>query len=184
MRQDTLLPMWNALFPSIFVPACQLNTDYVFFVSILTNLVLPLYLVTFSYLKTMKRLTYFTTLTLFAFLLMSTAANAQSFELSKAKDGQFYFNLKATNGQVILTSEMYTTKAAAENGIASVQKNASTDARYEVRKNKKGEPYFVLKAANGQIIGTSEGYSSDAACKNGMESVKKNGPTAKTKQTF
>lgn len=118
------------------------------------------------------------------FALFAVAAKAQTFELNKAKDGSFYFNLKAANGQTILKSEMYTTKAAAENGIESVKKNAAEAKRYEEKKNAKGEPYFVLKAGNGQVIGTSQGYSSEAACKAGMESVMKNGPAAATKATF
>ncbi|MEQ8850637.1 MAG: YegP family protein [Phycisphaerales bacterium] len=98
------------------------------------------------------------------------------YDLKKAKDGQFMFNLKAGNGEVILTSELYTTKAAAENGIESVKTNAPDDARYERRESKANQPYFVLKAANGQEIGRSEMYASKSACENGIESVKKNGP--------
>ena len=103
---------------------------------------------------------------------------AGKFELKTAKDGQFMFNLKAGNGQVILTSELYKTKAAAENGIESVRKNAPDDVRYERTENKNGEPYFKLKAANGQEIGRSEYYSSVAAMENGIASVKTNAPDA------
>jgi uncharacterized protein YegP (UPF0339 family) len=103
---------------------------------------------------------------------------AGKFELKKAKDGQFYFNLKAANGQVILTSEMYKAKSSAENGIESVKKNAPLDERYDRRESKKGEPYFVLLAANKQIIGQSEMYSSVAAMENGINSVKTNAPGA------
>ena len=78
---------------------------------------------------------------------------AGKFDLKKAKNGQFYFNLKAANGQIILNSEMYKAKSGAQNGIKSVKKNAATDARYERRESKKGEPYFVLLAANKQVIG-------------------------------
>ena len=105
------------------------------------------------------------------------------FDLKKAKDGQFYFNLKATNGEIILTSERYKRKQSALNGIASVQKNAPEEARYETRQDKKGRPYFVLKAANHQIIGQSEAYESDRACKNGIKSVGKNAPNAKLNDT-
>ena len=87
------------------------------------------------------------------------------FELKKSR-GQFVFNLKASNGKVILTSERYKAKAGAENGIASVQKNSPDDARYDRRKSKSDQPYFVLKAGNGEIIGNSEMYSSDAAMEN------------------
>ena len=103
---------------------------------------------------------------------------AGKFELKTAKDGQFMFNLKAGNGQVILTSELYKTKAAAEKGIESVRKNAPDDGRYERTENKNGEPYFKLKAANGQEIGRSEYYSSVAAMENGIASVKTNAPDA------
>lgn len=103
---------------------------------------------------------------------------AGKFELKKAKDGQFYFNLKAGNGQNILKSEMYKTKSGANNGIESVKKNSVLDERYDRRESKKGEPFFVLLAANKQIIGQSELYSSAAAMENGIVSVKKNGPDA------
>ncbi|KZE35243.1 hypothetical protein EV683_1206 [Crenobacter luteus] len=103
---------------------------------------------------------------------------AGKFEVKTAKDGQFMFNLKASNGQVILTSELYKTHAAALNGVESVKKNAPDDERYERRENKNGEPYFILKAANHQEIGRSEYYSSKAAMENGIESVKKHAPDA------
>ena len=71
---------------------------------------------------------------------------AQGFyELKVAKDGQFMFNLKAANGQVILTSELYKTKASAENGIASVQKNGVDAKNFEYRVAKNDKPYFILK---------------------------------------
>ncbi len=104
---------------------------------------------------------------------------ASKFQLKKAKNGQFYFNLLASNGQIILSSEMYTTKASANNGIASVQKNASNADRYDRRTNKGGKDYFVLKAANHQIIGNSEAYNSKASMENGIKSVTKNAPGAK-----
>jgi uncharacterized protein YegP (UPF0339 family) len=103
---------------------------------------------------------------------------AGKFDLKKAKNGQFYFNLKATNGQVILTSEMYKAKSSAKNGIESVKTNAAIDERYERRESKKGEPYFVLLAANKQVIGQSEMYSSVAAMEKGINSVKTNAPDA------
>ncbi len=104
---------------------------------------------------------------------------AGKFEIKRAKDGQFYFNLKAGNGEVILTSEMYKQKASAENGIESVRKNAQDENRFEVRTAKNGQDYFVLKATNGQEIGRSEMYKSSSGCKNGMQSVQKNAPEAK-----
>ncbi|PYS87271.1 MAG: hypothetical protein DMF62_13025 [Acidobacteria bacterium] len=107
---------------------------------------------------------------------------AGKFELKTSANGKFHFNLKAGNGQIILSSEMYETKAAAENGIASVQKNAVDDARYEKRNAANGEPFFVLKAGNGEQIGRSETYSSDGALDNGIESVKTNAPGAPTEE--
>jgi uncharacterized protein YegP (UPF0339 family) len=101
---------------------------------------------------------------------------AGKFVLEKAKDGQFYFNLKASNGQVILTSEMYKSKSSALNGIESIQNNAADDNNFERKEAKNGKPYFVLKAKNKQIIGQSQMYSSVASMEAGIESVKNNGP--------
>ena len=98
------------------------------------------------------------------------------YELKKSTDGQFMFNLKASNGQIILTSERYTTKASAENGIESVRTNSPHDDRYDRLASSNGKPYFVLKALNGQVIGRSELYESAAGRDNGIESVKANGP--------
>ena len=103
------------------------------------------------------------------------------------------FDLTATNGQVIATSEVYETKASCENGIESVRKNApiaaiedqtvegfetATNPKFEMYTDKAGEFRFRLKARNGQIIATSEGYVSKASCENGIESVRKNAPEA------
>lgn len=104
---------------------------------------------------------------------------AGKFELKNSKDGQFMFNLKASNGQVILTSELYKTKASAENGIESVRKNSAREGAFEVKANAKGEPYFILKATNGQEVGRSEYYSTKAAMENGLKSVQSNAPDAK-----
>jgi len=103
---------------------------------------------------------------------------AGKFELKKSKNGKFMFNLRAGNNQVILTSETYNDKDGAQGGIESVRNNANDDARYERRNSTKNEPYFVLKAINGEIIGTSEMYSSASAMENGIASVKANGPGA------
>ena len=103
------------------------------------------------------------------------------------------FDLKATNGQVILTSEVYTTEAACRKGIESIMKNAPianvenqteegyetlTHPKFEMYEDKAGEFRFRLKARNGEIIGTSEGYTAKAGCLNGIESVKKNAADA------
>lgn len=103
------------------------------------------------------------------------------------------FDLKAGNGEVIATSEVYTTEAACNNGIESVKKNAPVAAvedqtvegyaveknpKFEIYTDKAGEYRFRLKATNGQVIAASEGYKALASCKNGIESVKKNAPDA------
>lgn len=100
------------------------------------------------------------------------------FVITKRTNGEFQFNLKAGNGQTILTSEGYTTKAACENGIDSVRKNASDDKRYERKTSTSNKYYFTLKAGNGQVIGSSEMYESIASRENGIESVKSNAASA------
>lgn len=102
---------------------------------------------------------------------------AGKFTVKKSGD-QFAFSLLASNGEKILGSERYVKKASALNGIKSVQTNATNDARYEKKASKTNQPYFVLKAANNEIIGTSEMYSSEAARDAGIASVKANAPTA------
>lgn len=100
------------------------------------------------------------------------------FVISTRKNGEFQFNLKATNGQVILSSEGYTTMAACKNGIESVKRNAPEDARYERKESSNGKFYFNLKATNGQVIGSSQMYQSEDSRDNGIESVKRNAPEA------
>jgi uncharacterized protein YegP (UPF0339 family) len=104
---------------------------------------------------------------------------AAKFELKNAKGGQFAFVLKAANGEPILSSETYKTKAGAMNGIESVKENAGLDSAYEMKMSKDKKSYFVLKAANHQIIGTSETYSSETTAKDGMAAVKKAAREAK-----
>jgi len=103
------------------------------------------------------------------------------FELKKASNGQFQFVLKAGNSETILTSELYTTKPSALNGIASVQANCGNDGRYDRLVSSNGKPYFNLKAANHQIIGTSQMYSSAESREAGIASVKTNGSSATIK---
>ena len=103
------------------------------------------------------------------------------------------FDLKANNGEIIATSEVYTTEAACMNGIESVKKNAAEGGledqsvegfesekhpKFEVYLDKAGEFRFRLKARNGEIIAVSEGYKAKASCMNGIESVRKNAPDA------
>jgi len=102
------------------------------------------------------------------------------FQLKKASNGQFFFTLHADNGEKVLMSEMYKAKPGALNGIESVKKNASDDARYERKLSKAGKPYFVLKARNNEVIGTSEEYSSEAARDNGIAAVKSAAAAAST----
>ena len=106
---------------------------------------------------------------------------AGKFELYTDKAGEFRIRLKAGNGEIILASEGYKQRASAENGIASVKKNAPEDARYESQETKAGKHMFNLKATNGQVIGTSESYESTSGRDNGIESVKKNAPDADVK---
>ena len=105
------------------------------------------------------------------------------------------FDLLASNGQIILSSEIYTSRAAAIKGIASIRLNAptanvenqteegwaaATHPKFEMYQDKAGEYRFRLKARNGKIVGTSEGYTSKAGCMNGIESVKANAGDAET----
>lgn len=106
---------------------------------------------------------------------------AGQFELNKSSDGQFRFVLKASNAETLLTSELYHAKASAENGIASVQSNCGADERYEKKTAANGKHYFNLKAANHQIIGTSQMYASADSRDAGIASVKSNGTTTTVK---
>ena len=90
------------------------------------------------------------------------------------KSGKFYFRLKATNGQVILASEAYEKKSGAENGVASVQKNGQKEERFERKLGRVRGLYFVLRAGNGQAIGKSESYASEAGMEKGIASVMRN----------
>lgn len=108
--------------------------------------------------------------------------------IKKTRTG-YTFNLKAGNGEVIATSEVYSSEAAVKNGVASVQKNAAKaniedqtvegaakekNPKFEIYLDKGGQFRFRLKASNGEIIAGSEGYKSKAGCKNGIDSVKRN----------
>ncbi len=117
---------------------------------------------------------------------------AGKFVIKNAKNG-VKFNLHAGNGEIIASSEVYSSKAACENGIESVRTNSAgeiedqtvegfevkTNPKFEIYKDKAGEFRFRLKARNGEIIVTGEGYASKDGCKNGIESIKKNAPEAK-----
>lgn len=100
------------------------------------------------------------------------------FVITTRSNGEFQFNLKAGNGQVILTSEGYTAKASCLNGVESVRKNSAEDSRFERKESSNGKWYFNLKSTNGQIVGSSQMYESEASRDNGIESVKSNAPEA------
>ncbi len=98
------------------------------------------------------------------------------------KGDHWHFNLLAGNHEPILSSEMYNSKSAAENGIESVRKNSQREGAFEVKQAKNDHYHFVLKATNGQVVGQSEMYTTEAGCKNGIESVKKNAADAEVKE--
>lgn len=104
---------------------------------------------------------------------------AAKYEIFENKNGETHFNLKAANGRVILTSQRYKRRSGTDKGIEAVRKNCGDDRCYERRESKAGEPYFVLKATNGQVIGTSQMYASATACERGMASVAANGRTTR-----
>ena len=97
------------------------------------------------------------------------------YQLSNSSDGQFHFVLKAGNTETILTSQLYTEKNSAQNGIASVQANCTDNNNYEQMDSKNEKFYFNLKAPNHQIIGTSQMYKTAQSRDKGIESVKTNG---------
>ncbi len=103
---------------------------------------------------------------------------AGKFEIYQDKAGEYRFRLKAGNGENILASEGYKDKGGAENGIASVKKNAVENDRFEIKDSTSGKSYFVLKAANHQVIGQSQMYDSAASAQNGIQSVMNNAPEA------
>ena len=100
------------------------------------------------------------------------------FVITLRKNGEFQFNLKATNGQTILTSEGYTSKSACINGIESVKKNCKVEARFDKKVASNGKPFFNLKASNGQVIGASQMYASERTMKAGIDSVMRNAATS------
>jgi uncharacterized protein YegP (UPF0339 family) len=105
---------------------------------------------------------------------------ASKFIIFKGSNSQYYFHLKAANGEKVLHSEGYIAKSSCENGIASVKENAPYDSRYEKKLSVSGNYYFVLKASNGQVIGTSELYATSSGRDGGIEVVKREAPGAPT----
>ena len=104
---------------------------------------------------------------------------AGKFEVYVDKAGEHRFRLKAGNGETILTSEGYSKKDGCANGIESVRRNAANPDRFEKIATEKGKFRFNLKAANHQVIGTSQNYDSESGRDNGIASVAKNAPDAK-----
>ena len=98
---------------------------------------------------------------------------AGKFVITKGRDGKFYFNLKAGNGEVILTSQGYADKRGCENGIESVRKNGVDKARFETKDSSYGKSYFVLKAGNGEVVATGQAYTSMAGAKAGVAAVQR-----------
>lgn len=109
-------------------------------------------------------------------------AKHPKYEVYEGKNGEIYFRLTASNGEPILSSEGYKSKDACMNGIESVKKNASDESRFEKKTAADGRFYFVLKAANHQIIGSSQMYKSEDGCDNGIQSVGKNAPVAEIEE--
>ena len=104
------------------------------------------------------------------------------YQLKESAAGKFTFSLKAGNHETILQSEVYESRAGAKNGIASVQKNGSDENRYDLKTASNGQFYFVLKAGNGEPIGQSEMYPTEAARTKGMNSVMENSPSEVIKE--
>lgn len=96
------------------------------------------------------------------------------FELKRGADGRFLFNLKAGNGEIILTSGVFASKGAASTGIEVVKASAPNDKLYERKIATNKKPYFILKSANGEVLGRSEMYSSTTTMENGIKSVMRN----------
>jgi len=94
------------------------------------------------------------------------------FVINRRVNGDFQFNLKAGNGQIVLTSQGYSSKITCENGIESVRHNSQDDSKFEFKITSNGKFYFVLKATNGQIIGTSEMYESETSLRGAIDSVR------------
>ncbi|PQB04506.1 YegP family protein [Aureitalea marina] len=103
------------------------------------------------------------------------------FEVKKSGD-KYHFVLKAANGQVILSSQMYASKSGAMNGVDSVRKNCGNDDCWERKTAKNGKFHFNLKSTNGQIVGSSQMYASESGMNNGIQSVKNNAPGADVKE--
>lgn len=105
------------------------------------------------------------------------------FRITLQKNSEYHFSLVADNGEIILSSEGYTTKDSCLKGIESVKKNSPEPGNYSVSESKDGKFYFTLKAANNKIIGTSETYNTLDSLNAGIASLQKNGPRATVEDT-
>ena len=105
---------------------------------------------------------------------------AAKFEIQVAKDGEFFFHLKGDGGDILLSSEMYKAKASAQKGIASVKTNSAVERHFERKTSVKAQPYFVLKAGNGEVIGQSRMFHSTADREAGIAAVRQSAPAAET----
>lgn len=105
------------------------------------------------------------------------------FVITKRSNGEFQFSLKSENGQTVLTSEGYITKAGCLNGIEAVKFNSQNESNYERKNSINGKYYFNLKASNGQIIGTSEMYEAITGREKGIDYVKRNGKAVTVEDT-
>ena len=105
---------------------------------------------------------------------------AAKFEIQVAKDGEFYFHLKSEGGDILLSSEMYKAKASAQKGIASVKANLAVEGHFERKTSVKAQPYYVLKAGNGEVIGQSKMFQSAAEMEAGIAAVRQSAPAADT----
>ncbi len=104
------------------------------------------------------------------------------FEIFKSeKDRRYYFHLKARNGKIVLSSQGYASKQGCERGIASVKRNSKDKTRYESKASKNARHYFLIRARNGQIVGTSQLYKTLAACQNGITAIFKGAEIAQVR---
>jgi uncharacterized protein YegP (UPF0339 family) len=102
---------------------------------------------------------------------MAAAHREAKFQVFAGIDGHYYFHLRADNGEIVLQSQAYTRRTSAVDGTSSVSDNGADPANYEIRDAQNGQAYFVLKAANGQVVGVSETYASESNAQRGIDTV-------------
>lgn len=117
--------------------------------------------------------------TMIEFLRKIFSNNEGSFDVSLNEKGEYYFKLRASNGEIVLISESYKNRRGCENGIESVKENSKLEENFEIRLSKDNKRYFVLKAKNNEIIGMSEMYNSLRNTLKGIESVRRFSKTEK-----